>query len=89
MSRKNRPNKQPAKLGPQPASVQPQPITYGNVFAAFVQEAQSIGNEIDSRRRFGKDVEDYLKVKGLVDDFVAWRQAKYAPPAVPAATPAK
>jgi hypothetical protein len=58
---------------PQPA---PQPIVYGNVFATFMKEAQSIGSEIEARRALQNEVAAFLAEKGLVDEFEAWRKAR-------------
>ena len=63
------------------ASNAPSPVTAGNVFATFMREAQSIGNEVEARRAFDTEVSVYLKEKSLVDDFEGWRKARNAPAA--------
>lgn len=78
MARKNRPNQK--KQQPQTAPG-PQPVVHGQAFAAFMREAQSIGNEVEARRAFDNEVGVYLKEKGLVDDFEGWRKARATPPA--------
>ena len=61
-----------------PAPKQPAPpaVTQGNVFATFLQEAQSIGNEVQARRAFQNEVGAFLAEKGLIDEFEAWRRAR-------------
>lgn len=46
---------------------------HGNAFHTFIAEAQSIGNEVAARRAFDADVSEYLKSKGMIADFEAWR----------------
>lgn len=60
MGAKNKPKSAPA-------------VTQGNVFATFVHEAQQIGQEVVARRAFDDDVSEFLKEKGLVEEFEAWR----------------
>lgn len=74
MSKKKRPQK--TAVVPTPS-----PVTQGNVFATFMREAQSIGNEVEARRAFDNEVSIYLKEKSLVDDFEGWRKARSTPPA--------
>lgn len=76
MSRKNRTNQ---SMPVKPAG--PLPVLHGNVFATFLQEAQSIGNECVARRAYDADVAEYLTQKGLFEEWVAWREAKRAPKA--------
>jgi hypothetical protein len=63
MPKKNRPN----KVTPQKTTV-----LHGEVFAAFVREAQSIGNEVAARRAYQERVDAFLNERGLVEDFKAW-----------------
>lgn len=72
MSRKKHPNPPPVK----PAG--PLPVLHGNVFATFLQEAQSVGNEVVARREYDSDVAEYLTQKGLMQEWTAWREAKRA-----------
>ena len=67
MAKKKRPNKAPA---------QPPHVMQGDVFRTFLYEAQSIGNECTARRAFDADVIEYLKEKGLLEDWTAWREAR-------------
>lgn len=59
-----------------------QPVMQGDAFVAFIREATSIGNEVEARRVFDREVGEYLTEKGLVDDFEAWRKARADKPAV-------
>ena len=70
MPKKNRPGTPPA----------PKPVMHGDAFHTFIAEAQSIGNEVAARRQFDADVGEYLRVKGLADDFSAWRTERRALP---------
>jgi urease alpha subunit len=80
MSRKNRPNSpKNQNATPTPAAPAPQPVVYGNVFATFLDEATKIGNEVMARRQTERDVADFLKMKNLIEEFDAWRKAKYTP----------
>ena len=74
MARKNR----PAKKTPVPANP---PVLSGNVFATFMHEAQSLGQEVEARRRHDVAVGEYLTQKGLGEDFAAWMMARNATPA--------
>lgn len=76
MSRKNRPQKSQTTQA-QPAA--PLPVLHGDAFRTFLDEARSIGNEVMARREFDADVVEYLKQKGLVDEWAKWREAKRAP----------
>lgn len=60
---------------PQPA---PAAVVHGDCFRTFIDEARSIGNECTARREFDADVVEYLKQKGIFDDWSAWREAKHA-----------
>lgn len=75
MSRKNRPN----TVQPQKPSAGPLPVLHGQAFVTFLDEARSIGNEVTARRAFDADVAEYLKQKGLIEEFQAWREQKNAP----------
>lgn len=72
MPKQKRPNKTPAAPGPAP-------VLRGNVFHAFIAEAMSLGNEVEGRRALDNDFSEYLVLRGLADDFNAWRTAKHAP----------
>jgi hypothetical protein len=78
MSKKNRPSKAPARTA-QNAPV-PKPVVHGDVFRTFVAEAQSIGNEVVARREYDADVVEYLKEKGLFEEWARWRAAKHDAP---------
>ena len=65
MAKKNRSN----------ASEKAAPVVHGEAFATFLKEAQSLGNEVVARRAFAGEVAAYLRAKGFVDDFEAWRKA--------------
>lgn len=76
MSKKKHPNKAHQKpLVQRP----PPPVLHGDVFRTFVDEARSIGNEVVARREFDLDVVEYLRSKGLFDEWCAWRAAKRGP----------
>lgn len=49
------------------------PVVQGDVFATFIAEAQSLGNEVVARRRFADELAAYLDERQLVDDFAEWR----------------
>jgi hypothetical protein len=70
MPKKKRPSKAPQKIMVKP------PVLQGNVFATFLQEAQSIGNEVEARRKMQNEMGAFLAEKGLVDEFNAWLQAR-------------
>jgi hypothetical protein len=80
MSKKKRPNQKPTQAAPAtPAIVmQKTPVTHGNVFAAFVDEAKQIGEEVAARRSFQEAVGAFLTEQGLVAQFEAWRAARKA-----------
>lgn len=71
MSKKKRPSNVPA-----PTKL---PVLHGTCFTTFIEEATSLGNEVTARRAFDADVAEYLKQKGLLEEWDAWRKAKYAP----------
>ncbi len=86
MSKKNRPNP-PRVLGPAPTPPQPpaapvppppQPVVHGDCFAAFMNEAMSINNEIVARREFDREVVLFLNEKGLLVEWEAWRTEQKA-----------
>lgn len=64
-----------------PVPPAPPPVTEGNVFARFLHEAQSIGNEVVARRALQGEIAAFLAQKGLVAEFEAFREARKAPPA--------
>ncbi len=69
MSKKKRPKK--------PLAAPPQvPVMHGKLFATFLQEASSIGNECEARRAFDREVGLFLAERGLTAEFEAWRQAR-------------
>lgn len=55
------------------------PVLHGRVFTTFIDEATSLGNEVNARREFCADVVEYLKQKSLLEEWSAWREAKRAP----------
>lgn len=55
------------------------PVLHGMCFTTFIDEARSIGNEVQARREYDTDVVEYLTQKGLLDEFGKWREAKRAP----------
>lgn len=77
MSKKKRPNQKPTAPA-QPSGPIPHvtPVTYGDIFATFVDEARQIGNEVVQRRAHQDAVDAFLKSKGLVDEFTAWLKAR-------------
>jgi hypothetical protein len=81
MSKKKRPNKPSTKTA---AVSAPPPVTQGNVFATFLQEAQSIGNECMARRTMQGRVAVFLEMKGLVAEFEAWNKERDAEATRPA-----
>jgi hypothetical protein len=54
---------------------------HGNLFAAFLAEAHSIGSECEARRAFDHEVGQFLAEKGLAVEFDSWRQARSPKPA--------
>lgn len=79
MSKKKRPNQKPAQAVAAPAIVmQKTTVTHGNVFAAFVDEAKQIGEEVAARRAFQEEVGAFITEKGLTAQFEAWRAARKA-----------
>lgn len=75
MSKKKRPQMVPAPPAP-PAKL---PVLHGMCFSTFIEEATSISNEVTARRAFDTDVGEYLKQKGLLEEWAKWREAKHAP----------
>jgi hypothetical protein len=73
MSRKKRPQK---VIQPAP---HPLPVLHGSAFTAVLDEGRMLCNEVMARREFCADVVEYLKQKGLLDEWDQWRQAKRAP----------
>lgn len=67
-----------------PASPPKLPVLHGTCFTTFIDEAHSLGNEVMARREFCADVVEYLKQKGLMDEWGAWREAKRNPKPVAA-----
>lgn len=66
---KNRPNK--LKTTPAGSYVKAE-----DVFATFVHQAASLGNEVAARRAFDEDVAAFLKERDLIDDFEAFRKER-------------
>ena len=56
----------------------PVSVLRGDVFATFVHEAKSLGDEVVARRAFDDDVGAFLKERELLADFEAWRVARRA-----------
>lgn len=78
-------HKRPQKPAPvQPQKVGPLPVVHGDCFRTFLDEARSIGNEVQARREFDADVAEYLQQKGLMDEWSKWREEKHAPKTQPA-----
>jgi hypothetical protein len=73
MSKKKRPDKAPRQ---QPVAL---PVTHGDCFRTFIDEATKIGNEVMARRQFDADVIEYLTQKGLMNEWSQWLDAKRAP----------
>lgn len=66
---KNRPNKLKAtKAG--------EYVRAEDVFATFVHQAASLGNEVAARRAFDEDVAAFLKQRDLIEDFEAFRKER-------------
>lgn len=75
------PKKKSPKLRTVTAVPQQAPaVTQGNVFATFLQEATSLGNEVMARRALQNEIGAFLAQKGLVDEFEAFRNARKQPP---------
>jgi hypothetical protein len=72
--------KKPAPTLPAQPALHKTPVTYGDVFAAFVREAQSIGAEVEARRAFQNELAEFMTEKGLAVEFEAWRVARSAKP---------
>lgn len=66
---KNRPN----KLKTAPAGTY---VKAEDVFATFVHQAASLGNEVAARRCFDEDVAAFLKERELIEDFNAFREQR-------------
>jgi len=83
MSRKNRPNKQKTmqKVAAPVIIMHQTPVTHGDVFATFLDEARNIGNEVSARRAHDAEIAEFLQVKGLTAEFEAFRAAKHQPKA--------
>ena len=73
MSRKKRPNKVQAPAAPV------MPVLHGDCFRTFLDEARSIGSEVMARREYDADVVEYLKQKGLFEEWGRWRETKRGP----------
>ena len=56
----------------------PVPVRQGDVFATFIHEATSLGNEVVARREQGVFFREYLAERNLTADFEAWSAAKTA-----------
>lgn len=78
MAKKKRPVQKTVKIAAA-APVPTPPVVHGDCFRAFIDEARSIGNECMARREYDNDVVEYLKQKGLFEDWATWREAKRAP----------
>lgn len=53
--------------------------TNSGVLKDFVNELNSLGIEIEARRRFCEDVVAYIRDRGLVDDFNRYRAELHKP----------
>ncbi len=51
-------------------------VTQGSVFATFISEGIAMTHELEARRRFGDDVGEFLRKRGLVEEFETFRAAK-------------
>lgn len=51
-------------------------VTQGNVFATFISECVAMTQELDARRRFCDDAGEFLRKKGLVDEFETFRKGR-------------
>lgn len=67
------PKKNRAPRGAAPAKP---PVLQGDCFRTFLDEARSIGNEVAARRQFAADVIEFLRGKGLIDEWDAWHAAR-------------
>lgn len=67
--------KQPQKV---PAPAAPLPVLHGNAFVTMLDEGRMLCNEVSWRREFDSDVVEYLKQKGLLEEWDRWREAKRA-----------
>lgn len=56
----------------------PDPVQKGSVVANVVRELVELSNELDARRRFDEDVTAFLKERGLIADFDAFRKVRSA-----------
>lgn len=83
MSKKKSPNKAPVNQNAAQTPAAPVPVTQGNVFATFIEEARSIGAEVTARRALHNEVAAFLQSKGLIEEFEAFRKARQAPVATP------
>lgn len=72
MSKKKRPQKVSVPAGPLP-------VLHGNAFVTMLDEGRMLCNEVAARREFDADVVEYLKQKGLLEEWGKWREAKRDP----------
>lgn len=75
MSKKKRPH---TKVVPITAPKQ-LPVLHGNAFITMLNEGQMLCNEVTARREYDEDVVEYLRQKGLFDEWAQWREAKRGP----------
>lgn len=68
--------KKPSKKVVQVVQAPPKPVVHGNVFATFMQEAQSLGNEVAARRELQNEVAKFLAEKELAEEFEIWRKER-------------
>jgi hypothetical protein len=52
------------------------PVNVGQVFGTLLYEMHGLSRELEARRKHDADVGDYLKERGIGDDFDAWRKAR-------------
>ncbi len=72
MSKKKRPPKVSA-----PAA--PLPVLHGSAFVTMLNEGRGLCDEVTARREFCADVVEYLRQKGLLEEWGKWREAKRGP----------
>ncbi len=65
--------KKPVKAPQHPPQT---PVHNGDVFATFLREAQSIGNEVVARREYDAHIVEFLEEKKLSAEWAQWLKNK-------------
>lgn len=54
------------------------PVHEGEVLGTLLREMMSAVQELEARRKFDTDIVDYLRERGITDEFEAWRVEREA-----------